>query len=96
MRTTPPAVLKYFSHKKCSVCKVLQPKVQELLSKEFPKMQMESINIEKDPEKAAHHHVFAAPTILIFFEGKEYHRFSRNLSIGQLRAAIDRPYHLIF
>jgi len=40
--------------------------------------------------------VFSIPTILIFVQGKENARYSRNFSIGELRQQIDRFYPLIF
>ncbi|MCG8578415.1 MAG: thioredoxin family protein [Bacteroidales bacterium] len=89
-------VLKYFSHSNCSVCKVLKPKVQLLLSEKFPKMNFEYVDIEKQPAIAAENQVFTVPTLLIYFEGKEYYRFARNVSIGQLKDAIERPYQLLY
>lgn len=90
------ATLKYFSHQRCSVCKVLMPKVKRLLADEFPKMEFQYINVEEEPKVAASYQVFTVPTILIFFEGKEYYRFARNVSIIQLKEAIERPYALLF
>ncbi|MBK3518414.1 thioredoxin family protein [Carboxylicivirga marina] len=90
------ATLKYFSHQRCGVCKVLMPKIKELLSDSFPKMKFQYVNIEEEPEVAARYQVFTVPTILIYFEGKEYYRFARNVSIIQLREAIERPYQLLF
>jgi len=96
MQKSDSAVLKYFSHDQCNVCKVLFPKVKHLLGKHFPNMQLEYINIEKQPEEAGQHQVFAAPTVLIFFEGKEYYRFTHSMSLEQLKEAIERPYNLLF
>jgi len=90
-----PAVLVYFSHEACNVCKVLKPKVEVLLAEKFPKMKMLYVNTYQQAEIAVEHRVFTAPTILIFFEGKEHFRFSRNVSIGQLREAIERPYSML-
>ncbi|MBR8536777.1 thioredoxin family protein [Carboxylicivirga sediminis] len=90
------AILKYFSHQHCNVCKVLMPKVKQLLKQEFPKMAFQYVNIEEEPEVAASHQVFTVPTILVLFEGREYYRFARNVSIVQLKEAIERPYHLLF
>lgn len=89
------AVLVYFSHDACNVCKLLKPKVEVLLAEQFPKMKMLYVNTHQQPEIAAQYKVFTAPTILIFFEGKEHFRFSRNVSIGQLREAIERPYSML-
>ena len=40
--TENDAVLAYFSTDICSVCKVLKPKIAELIANEFPKMKTES------------------------------------------------------
>ncbi|MCU4155008.1 thioredoxin family protein [Carboxylicivirga sp. A043] len=89
-------VLKYFSHQRCNVCKVLKPKVQQMLTEKFPKMSFEYVDIEEQPAVAAENQVFTVPTLLIFFEGKEYYRFARNVSLGQLIDAIERPYQMLF
>lgn len=89
-------VLVYFSHNRCSVCKVLLPKVQDLLATDFPKVQMAYCNIEQAPEPAAQNSVFNAPTLLIFVQGKEYMRFSRNVGLIPLAQAIERPYGMLF
>ncbi|MCT4647706.1 MAG: thioredoxin family protein [Carboxylicivirga sp.] len=90
------AELKYFSHDRCSVCKVLLPKIKHLLRTEFPRMEFQYINIEEEPQEAAKYNVYSAPTILVFFEGKEYYRFGRSISLKQLDEAIRRPYRLLF
>lgn len=90
------AELKYFSHDNCSVCKVLLPKVKALIASEYPQMSFQYINIEENAQEAAEYQVYSAPTILIFFEGKEYYRFGRNVSLQQVDEAIQRPYSLLF
>lgn len=90
------ALLGYFSTDGCNVCKVLKPKVQELIQNEFPRIKPVYIKSDKLPEVAAQHRVFAAPTILVFFEGREYIRKSRNIGIGELEREIARPYSMIF
>lgn len=89
-------LLLYFSSESCSVCKVLKPKVAELLSEKFPKMQTLYVDTEKSPVISGQFRVFTIPTILIYFEGKEQVRYSRNISMHQLEASIERPYQLIF
>ena len=90
------ALLLYFSSESCSVCKVLKPKVSELLREKFPEMATLYVDTEKSPVIAGQFRVFTIPTILIYFEGKEQVRYSRNISMHQLEAAIERPYDLIF
>ena len=91
-----PALLAYFSTENCNICKVLEPKVAELIQTEFPKIKLIYIKSDILPEVAAQNQVFAAPTILVFFEGKEYIRKSRNIGVGELQHEIERPYSMMF
>lgn len=96
MKQEEPALLAYFSTDACNVCKVLKPKVYELVQTEFPKLKLGYVKSDVLPEVAGQHQVFAAPTILVFFDGREYIRKSRNIGIEELRREIHRPYSMIF
>ena len=89
-------LLLYFSSESCSVCKVLKPKVNELLLEKFPGMSALYVDTEKSPLIAGQFRVFTIPTILIYFNGREQVRYSRNISMHQLEASIARPYELLF
>ncbi len=90
------AVLIYFSTNSCNVGEALEPKVIHLLNTYFPKMDFYKIDMNFSPEIAAKYSAFVEPTILVFFEGKETIRKSRNIGINELQSAILRPYKLIF
>lgn len=90
------AVLFYFSHEQCNVCKVLKPKVADLLENDFPKIELFYCDTVNSPELAAQNSVFTVPTLLIYFGGRETIRKSRNVGIEELRKEIERPYQIIF
>jgi len=90
------AVLVYFSHEQCNVCKVLKPKVAKLLEENFPLMKMYYSDTVVYPEVSSQFSIFAVPTILVFFAGKESFRRSRNIGISELQELIERPYSMIF
>lgn len=90
------AVIVYFYNDDCPPCISLRPKVEDLISNTFQKMQLLWVNSKNHPEIPASHNVFANPTVLIFFEGKEFKRFSKYVSISELEQAIERYYNLIF
>jgi len=90
------ALLLYFSNELCGVCKVLKPKVTELVAEHFPRMNMHYVDIQEHPLVAGQHRVFTIPTILIFFQGREQARLSRNIALFQVEEAIARPYALLF
>ncbi|MDY6801789.1 MAG: thioredoxin family protein [Bacteroidota bacterium] len=86
----------YFSHEKCNVCKVLKPKVHQLISEDFPKIKMFYCNTELYPKIAAQNSIFTVPTIIIFFDEKEFFRKSRNIGIQELKNDLERPYLIMF
>ncbi|MEM0518143.1 thioredoxin family protein [Aequorivita flava] len=93
---TEIAVAVYFAAPNCGVCEALRPKVEALFSEEFPAVKFLYIKIEESPEIAAIFSVFSAPTLLVFFEGKEFLRKVRLMGIQELRDKIERPYKMVF
>ncbi len=91
-----PAVLFYFSTLNCSVGEALEPKVRDLISREYPKIQFIWIDMNAAPEVLGAHQVFVEPTILLFVEGKEYLRRSRNIHLAELQGSLQRIYDLAF
>ena len=87
--------LLYFSTDTCSVCRVLKPRVARMLEEQFPRTGAGYVDTEKSPVLSGQHGVFTIPTILLFVEGKEHARFSRNISLHQLEEAIERPYSML-
>jgi thioredoxin 1 len=94
--TNKPAVFLYFFNDNCAPCKILRPKVQEMVATHFDKLEFHLVNAEKFAETAAHFGIFSSPTLLVFFEGKEYIRESKNISINELHDKINRYYKMIF
>lgn len=93
---TNSAVLLYVSTEACSVCKVLKPKVVELINENFPRILFLYVDAEESKETAAQLNVFSVPTIIVYFEGREYIRKSRNVSLAELQEDIERLYKMMF
>ncbi len=89
-------VLLYFSTFSCNVGEALEPKVIELLDKNYPKIPFYYVDMQVLPEVAAKYSVFVEPTILVFFDGRETIRKSRHISIPDLSSSIERIYKLAF
>lgn len=85
----------YFSAPNCGICEALRPKVAQLIFQEFPAITFIEIASHISPEIAGHYSVFTAPTLLVFFEGKEFSRNVRNLSILELMEKLKRPYNML-
>jgi len=90
------AVMLYFNTISCNVGESLEPKVKNLIKTNFSKIKFYTIDLNFSPKIAAKCNAFVEPTILVFFEGKETIRKSRNIGVYELQEAIDRPYKLIF
>jgi len=91
-----PAVLVYFKNNQCAPCIALRPKVQELIKADFPKLRLEIVDSMENPELAGQFNVFANPTLIVFFAGKESIRKSKYVSISELTGEIERLYTLMF
>ncbi|GAB2612908.1 thioredoxin family protein [Belliella aquatica] len=91
-----PAVLIYFYQESCGVCKILFPKVKELIEQDFPKMEMLVFEAIQNKELAAQLRMLSVPGIMIFFEGKEFFRSNGLVTTGELRAKIGRLYEMFF
>lgn len=92
---TGEPVLIYFSGENCSVCKVLKPKIEESIKSNFSKFTMYEVKTDIHKEITSHFTVFSIPTILVFFDKKEFFRKGRNLSVPLFIEEIRRPYNLM-
>jgi len=90
------AVIMYFSNNVCGACDVLEDKINELIAKDYPKMELHIVSTVTNPEIAGQSRIFAAPTIVIYFTGREQARFTRSVGMSQIIDVIDRPYQMIF
>ena len=91
-----PALALWFSGPDCGVCAGLRPKLEALFADSFPKFRLVEIACAESPELAASYLVFSVPTLIVFFDGRESLRLSRNLSLAELRGRVQRGYTLLF
>ena len=68
----------------------------DLLENKFPQVKFAYANVTESKELAAQQSIFTVPTILFFFEGKEYIRKSRFVNLEDLAREIKRIYSIIF
>lgn len=90
------AAVVYFAGADCGVCHVLEPKIRALLSESYPRIAFGRVATEQAAELAAQQSVFAVPTLLVFFDGRESFRYARNFSVAEVERDIARPYRLFF
>ena len=70
--------------------------VESLLTERFPRAVFHYVDLESEPAEAAQRRVFAAPTLVVFFGGREVGRLSRAVGLGELEGLMERPYGLLF
>ena len=87
-------LLLYFYHDGCAPCISLRPKVEQLITERFPEMDMVYVDATQFPELIADYQAYSYPLMIFFFEGKEYFRFSKYVSIQELSESIGRIYDI--
>lgn len=90
------ALIAYFYSDNCAPCISLRPKVKEMIENDYTKMNLYFINSEKHPEIRSNYGIFSNPTLLVFFDRKEYLRKSKYVSIPELKEGIQRLYDMMF
>jgi thioredoxin-like negative regulator of GroEL len=67
-----------------------------MVESKFPELKLVLVNSEFYPDIPAHFGIFSNPAILLFIQGKEYHRASKYVSESQLSETIGRLYEMAF
>lgn len=86
-------VILYIKSRSCSVCTELLPKIEEVTESE--KIKFINIYIEDIREVGSKYNVFTAPTIIMFFMGKEVYREGRFLRVSELKDKIYKYKNLL-
>lgn len=90
-----PLLVAYFSQDDCQVCKVLKPKISNLVDS-FKGVQFLYIDIKENPKTSGQYLVFTIPTIVLFVSGKEHVRFSRHFSVDEFNHILERLHDMVF
>lgn len=91
-----PGIMVYFKNEQCGPCQVLRPQVEELVKKEFPQLEFQIVDTLENPLLTGEFNVYSNPTILVYFDGKEYLRKSKYIGISELENDIRRIYEMAF
>ena len=91
-----PAVLLLFGGASCGVCQAIKPQLEKLASEEFPRLVTAYIDCQATAGSlCAAREIFTLPVVQLWFEGQRFAEFARVFSIGDVRAALERPYGLL-
>lgn len=93
---TAENLLVYFLNDGCAPCQSLRPRVEELMATRFPLMDLLYVDAGQFPGLIAEYHAYSQPVLIFFFEGKEFLRYSKYVSIHELQESIGRIYDLYY
>lgn len=82
-------LLAYFSQPECTVCKTLRPKIESMVTG-YSAIDFQYIDTQICSLLRGQYLIFAVPTILLFYQGKEVKRWSRFLSLDEIRYELDK------
>lgn len=81
-------VLLYTTSPGCSVCHADYPKVEKIADAfNVPALH---IDVKEVPEAAGQMNLFSSPTLILYFEGKEFHRQARIIDFDVLNYRIEQ------
>ncbi len=86
----------YFRNASCSVCEPLYDKLEAMIKEQFPKLEIEKLNVADNPGLVTRYGVYSSPLIILLLDGREYFRSGTNVSLHELKAKIQRLYDLKF
>lgn len=78
-------VLVDFNAEWCGPCKAMQPLLQRVSGEYGERLNIYSVDIDKQPALAAKHGVMSVPTFLLFHDGKQVERMVGALSEKDLK-----------
>lgn len=91
-----PAVLLLFGGAHCGVCQVIKPQLERLARDSFPRLVTAYIDCQEGAAAVcAARGIFALPVVQLWFDGQRFAEFARVFSVGQVRAALERPYRTL-
>lgn len=96
LKKTEKGFVLYITDNMCSVGENVAPKLETLISTQFPKLNIYQTYNSEAPKLSAQLSVFVIPTVLVFFDGKLYIQKSRSFSLTELQKEIDRYYKMVF
>lgn len=80
-------IILYFSSEECDVCRVVLPKLMNLV--EIYPLKVAKIYTDKQPEIAGQSLIFTVPTVLIVYEGREILRESRFIDFLKIERTLN-------
>ena len=88
------AVLVMFGSSRCSVCAAIGPRIEAMVTRQFPALPLAYVNCDEQTEMCAQHSVFSLPALKLFLSGTASLELARSFSLKEVEAGIERNYSL--
>jgi thioredoxin-like negative regulator of GroEL len=81
-------LIAYFSQPECNICKTLRPKIEVLVA-DYTTIDFQYIDTQICSILRGQYLIFTVPTIILFYQGREVKRWSRYLSVEEVKIELD-------
>jgi thioredoxin 1 len=82
-----PVLVDFFAEW-CGPCKVMAPELKKLVERQGEKIRVIKVDVDKNPQAAAHYGIQGVPTLILFREGRQLWRQSGAMTVSQLEEVI--------
>ena len=89
------SLLVYFYNDDCAPCMSLRPKVEFMIREKFPLMDMIYVNGTAFQDLIGAYQAYSYPALIFYFEGKEFLRYSKYVSLKELETSVGRIYRIL-
>ncbi|WP_024851595.1 thioredoxin family protein [Hydrogenovibrio kuenenii] len=96
LKAEKDALLVLFGGQECNVCHAIKPKLIEMFSERFPKIEMVYIDCHLTTGICSQQSIFTLPVVQVYFGGQKFVEEIRSFSLSKLLDDCQRPYDLMF
>jgi thioredoxin 1 len=87
LKDEKPVLVDFFAEW-CGPCKMMAPELKKLVDSHGDMVRVIKVDVDKNPEAAAHYGIQGVPTLILFKKGRQLWRKSGAMSAGQLSAVL--------
>lgn len=81
-------VLVDFHAEWCGPCKSMAPELKKLVDRMGDRLRVIKVDVDRNPEAAAHYGIQGVPTLILFRQGRQLWRQSGAMNAGQLERVV--------
>ena len=89
LKDEKPVLVDFFAEW-CGPCKMMAPELKKLVDSHGEQVRVIKVDVDRNPEAAAHYGIQGVPTLILFKEGRQLWRKSGAMSAGQLATVLSQ------